>query len=118
MSSCNKAYGIYTGKAKVKYSEVRKRKDKIVKSFRKSVRNSLESNENIKLILGTASFNDKNEVKVKVKNGNIQRLMSQYIFINTGVRAAIPLITGLENIDYLTSETIMDQKKSLIIWLF
>ena len=111
LASRSKDYGIHTGKVKVKLNEIKKRKDKIVKNFRERGKKSLESNKNIKLIFGTASFADKNEIKVKLKDRSIQRFQSQNIFINTGARPMIPDINGLKKIKYFHSETIMDVKQ-------
>ncbi|MDQ3020944.1 MAG: mercuric reductase [Bacteroidota bacterium] len=111
LASRSKDFGIYTGKIKVNFAEVIKRKDKIVKIFRDSVIKSLEENKNIKLILGTASFLSANEVGVKLKNGRTQKLQSKNIFINTGTTPFIPQVDGLDETRYFTSESLMNIKK-------
>ncbi len=109
--SRSKEFGIHTGKMKVKLDEVRKRKNLIVKTFREGGKKSLKDNKNINLIFGNASFINKNEVSVKSKENNVRKLQSRYIFINTGASPMIPDISGLKDIKFLTSETIMDLNK-------
>jgi pyruvate/2-oxoglutarate dehydrogenase complex dihydrolipoamide dehydrogenase (E3) component len=45
-------YGVHTGKVKVNLKEVKKRKDKIVAQFRKSIEKSFEEAKNLTLIYG------------------------------------------------------------------
>jgi pyruvate/2-oxoglutarate dehydrogenase complex dihydrolipoamide dehydrogenase (E3) component len=101
------AYGIKAGKHALSLKAIVKRKDKIVSGFRKGSRESLEKQKNIKLFFGTASF--VNEKTVSVTKNNIRtELTSGTIIIDTGAKPVIPQINGLNNVDYLTSETILD----------
>jgi mercuric reductase len=58
----------------------------------------LESMPNTKFIQGNAKFRSQNEIEV---NGKILR--AKNILIATGSSAAVPLIKGIESVDYLTN---------------
>lgn len=101
-------YGINTGEASVNMEEVIKRKQKVVDMFREGSEKGLEQSENIDLIRGEARFTDDRTVQVDLDDGDAIELTSPRIFINTGLRPRIPDVDGLQNIDYLTSTSIME----------
>ncbi|MDD3150520.1 MAG: NAD(P)/FAD-dependent oxidoreductase, partial [Candidatus Gastranaerophilales bacterium] len=57
--------------------------------------------EKVKIIKGVAEFVDKHTVKV-----NDTKVSAKKIFIATGTKPFIPSIDGIEDIEYLTNETI------------
>ena len=63
----------------------------------------MDSRKTLHLYRGQGRFLDQHRVKV---NGNI--LESPRIFINTGTRPSTPRIEGLDSIDWLTNESIME----------
>ncbi len=79
------------------------RKEKIVQSFRSGQQRSVEKRPNLHLYRGHAQFADSHRVAV-----GGQTLEGERIFINTGARAAIPRIEGLEAAGYLTNASIME----------
>ncbi len=103
-------YGIKGSSFKVKMNEVRKRKEQIVKSFRKGTKRRLEGNKNLFFFEGEAYFEGKNTIAVK-KNNSKTVIRGKKVFVNTGCRPAIPSIEGIEKISYLDSTSIMDLKK-------
>ncbi len=91
-------------KAKVNLKAVKKRKDKLVNQYRTGIRDSLADSPQISMIRGTATFLDKNRIKVG------SRILHSYkIFINVGARARIP--EGFEDLDYLTNSSILQLEK-------
>ena len=104
-------YGVSAGKVKVDLKKIMERKDGIVKEFRDGSEKALKDNKNIELIFGTASFISKYEIIIKLKNGTTKNITSNKIFINTGAIPFIPNIKGIEKIEYLTSESIMELQK-------
>ncbi|NBC03957.1 MAG: FAD-dependent oxidoreductase, partial [Bacteroidetes bacterium] len=67
---------------------------------------------------GEASFVDTNTLTIKQKNGEEKNITARYFFICTGAKAFVPPIKGIENIDYLTNESLFeidDLPKKLII---
>jgi len=98
-------YGVHLGKEKVKLHEVIKRKEKIVESFRDSGLKGIKKPRGLDLIRGEARFTE-----VKPKKGRARKLSADKIFINTGGRPATPPVTGLKEIDFLDSTSIMELK--------
>lgn len=90
-----------------------RRKDRIVNRMRASGYNSLTDNKNVTLFEGEASFAGPKEVLV-----GSDTIRSERIVIAAGARPLIPALDGLEEVDYLTSTTIIELQelpKSLII---
>ena len=81
-------------------------KDLLVEKLRSDKYIDLISTYNIKLIKGEARFINENEIEV---NGN--KYKSKRFLIATGASPFIPTIKGLDNVDYLTSTSILDLKE-------
>ena len=97
-------YGVDIGQGvKVDMAQVKARKDAIVAKSRNGVANWLESLENGTVYRGHARF-----VDLKTLSVNDQTLTAEKIIINTGGRASIPPIPGLEKVPYLTNSTLLD----------
>lgn len=101
-------YGIQTGKVKVDFAAVKKRKDKVVQQFREGVQEGLEKAKHVTLIRGEASFSGSKEVVVAIDEGGEQTLSAERIFINTGTSASAPDLDGLDEVDWLTSTDLLD----------
>lgn len=57
---------------------------------------------------GEASFLDEHTLKINDGNGGEKTITSRYFFICTGGRAAVPPIKGIENVNYLTNESLFE----------
>jgi pyruvate/2-oxoglutarate dehydrogenase complex dihydrolipoamide dehydrogenase (E3) component len=101
-------YGVHTGEVKVNMKEVKKRKDKIVEQFRKSVQDSLDKAENLTLIRGEANFTSSKVLEIKLTEGGSQQIQAENIFIDCGSSPMIPAIEGLSDVTYLTSTSIIE----------
>jgi pyruvate/2-oxoglutarate dehydrogenase complex dihydrolipoamide dehydrogenase (E3) component len=88
--------------------KIKKRKDDLVLKSREGNQKGIEATKNLDLIFGEAAFTGDKAIAVKQKNGKKQELKADLIFINTGAKAFIPDIEGINDITYLTSTTIMD----------
>jgi len=100
-------YGVATGPVNVNLAQVRERKQKIVERFRSGAEQALDAIAGLDVIRGNASFIDARNVKVE-RAGVAQRLKADKIFINTGAKAVIPPIDGLERVPFLDSTSIME----------
>lgn len=100
--------GITTNGYTVDINTIISRTKKVVESFRDGSRKGLEDTENLSLIFGKASFIDKKEIQVELKDGSKEIITADKIFIDVGGRPFIPDITGLKDIPYLTSTTILE----------
>lgn len=103
--------GVETAAITVDLRKIKQRKDSIVESFRAASQQGLEATEGLELIFGEASFSGNKQLTVVTADGSTEILTADWIFINTGTKTSIPKIKGLENIDYLTSTTILDLEK-------
>jgi pyruvate/2-oxoglutarate dehydrogenase complex dihydrolipoamide dehydrogenase (E3) component len=101
-------YGVLTGPVSVDQAVVRERKRRIADSFSEGNRRGLERTEGLDLILGEASFASPSELEVRLQDGRMTRLTADRIFINVGLRPAVPSVPGLQSIDYLDSTSVME----------
>lgn len=101
-------YGVQTGAVAVDQTVVRRRKRDIVESFRGGSRKGLERWEDLDLIMGEARFTGPKTVTVALNDGGERELQADTIVINTGARPRIPDLSGLSDVPYLDSTSIME----------
>lgn len=83
-------------------------KRRLTGMLRKKNFDKLDTNPNVTVLHGEASFLDPHHVLVRTPTGE-QRVEAEQIFINTGARPFIPPIPGLrESRAFTVSETLMD----------
>ena len=97
-------YG-FTGAGEIKadMKRIKARKDDIVSQSNRGVERSLKSRKNCTVYEGHGRFVAPHEVMV-----GSETLRSDRIFLDVGGRAAIPKISGLDSVSYLTNSTMMD----------
>ena len=103
--------GVNISGAEVDFKKVIARKDEIVKSFQASAQKGIESTDDLDLIMGEAVFSAEKELTITNAKGKKEIVTADLIFINTGAKTIIPDIKGLDEVDYLTSTTILDLKE-------
>jgi pyruvate/2-oxoglutarate dehydrogenase complex dihydrolipoamide dehydrogenase (E3) component len=97
-------YGVdIGGPLKVDMKRVKARKDEIVSSSRNGVMGWMEGLENVTVHRGHARFTGPKTVSV---NGEV--LEAEKVIINTGGRALIPAMPGLNRVPYLTNSSMME----------
>ncbi|MEJ5961687.1 mercuric reductase [Pedobacter immunditicola] len=111
LASRSQNLGIDISLYTVNFKKIMARKDAIVSQFRNGSIKGIEETKNLYLRYGTAEFTANNEIRVADKKGNSEALSGKYIFINTGTRPSIPEIEGLNDINYLTSTSILALKE-------
>ncbi|MCC0655931.1 NAD(P)/FAD-dependent oxidoreductase [Clostridioides sp. ES-S-0123-01] len=82
--------------AQIEYAKAIEKKETLVTKLREANYNKLNSNDNVTIFTGMATFIDENTVEVKTEN-EVYELVSEKIFINTGSKSFIPNIEGIEN---------------------
>lgn len=107
----SKDLGINIKNYKVDMKQIKARKDGIVSLFRDSSEDGIKKTKGIDLIFGEASFTGEKTISIKLKGGGRRVLKAELIFMNTGCRAIIPDIDGINDIDYLTSTTMLELDK-------
>ncbi|MBV8438852.1 MAG: mercuric reductase [Silvibacterium sp.] len=100
-------YGVRTGPISIDLGRVRERKREIVESFRSGNIKRL-TGENMELIYGIAEFAGPKTLHVDLRDGGSRTLEADWIFLNTGLRAAVPTMPGLRDIPLLNNESIME----------
>jgi pyruvate/2-oxoglutarate dehydrogenase complex dihydrolipoamide dehydrogenase (E3) component len=101
-------YGVRTGPVDVDLASVLQRKNAIVSRFRDGVQAALEGADNVELIFGHAAFEGPHALAVKLTAGGSRRLAAAHVFINSGTRAAIPPIPGLDQLPFLDATSILE----------
>jgi pyruvate/2-oxoglutarate dehydrogenase complex dihydrolipoamide dehydrogenase (E3) component len=97
-------YGVAIGgPIAVNMKAVKARKDAIVAPSRNGVERSLKTLENCTVFQGHGQFVGPKQVKV-----GETVLEAEQIFINVGGRPAVPPMSGLDQVPYLTNESMMD----------
>lgn len=96
-------FGFRTGEITIDMKRVKARKDDIVSRSNRGVAHSLKNLERCRVYEGHAQFVSPREVQI-----NDEVLSSDRLFINVGARAAVPEISGLDQVDYLTNSSMMD----------
>ncbi|ARD46973.1 dihydrolipoyl dehydrogenase [Sporosarcina sp. P37] len=105
-------WGITTGEVSIDFPKLMKRKDQVVTALVQGIQYLVKKNE-ITLFHGTASVNQEQIITV-----NEQQLQTENLIVSTGSRPFVPPIPGLEQVDYLTTDTFFDIQKlpaSLVI---
>lgn len=103
--------GIDIPSYEVNFKAIMARKSTIVEQFRGGAEAGIEKTENLTLVLGEAKFVDDHTLYIDSKDGNFENYTARHIFINTGASPVIPDIEGVNEIDYLTSTTILELKE-------
>jgi pyruvate/2-oxoglutarate dehydrogenase complex dihydrolipoamide dehydrogenase (E3) component len=101
-------FGVSTGPVEVDLAAVRRRKERVVTSFRSGIERGLERTEGVELVRGHGRFAGPKEVAVDLVAGGERRLRSEHLFVNTGTRAAVPPLAGLSSVPFLDNTTIME----------
>jgi pyruvate/2-oxoglutarate dehydrogenase complex dihydrolipoamide dehydrogenase (E3) component len=91
------------GPVTVDWARIKARKDAIVAPSRVAVERSLRQTAGITVIEGPARFVAAHEISVE---GRVLR--SDRIFLDVGGRPSVPPVAGLETVEYVTSNTVMD----------
>ncbi|WP_229216366.1 mercuric reductase [Dyadobacter sp. 3J3] len=100
--------GIHVGGYTVDLHEILGRKNEVVLRMRGGSEKGILKTENLDLIYGTATFTGDKEITVKLNTGETQVLTADQFFLNVGEYPSIPEVEGIEEIEYLTSTTIME----------
>ena len=102
-------YGVRGGGAvTVDLARVRERKRRIVESFREGSRSSLVATEGLELRGATARFVGPRTLDLLAPDGSLERVEAGEVFLNVGARPRMPELSGLPEVPFLTSTSIME----------
>ncbi len=110
-TAANSAHmGVKVKNIKIDMTLIKKRKDEIVLNARNGSEKALNKIAGLDLLYGEASFTGDKTIAVKMQN-TTKHIKAELIFINTGTETFIPEIEGLNDINYLTSTSILELNK-------
>jgi pyruvate/2-oxoglutarate dehydrogenase complex dihydrolipoamide dehydrogenase (E3) component len=102
--------GVQVGGAiSVDLAAVKARKDEIIGQSRDGVEKWLRGTKNVSVFKGHARFTGPHTLAISGPDGNLlDEISADEIFINTGTRAVVPPLDGLERIRYYTNSNLLD----------
>ncbi|MFM0223460.1 FAD-containing oxidoreductase [Paraburkholderia dipogonis] len=102
--------GVQVGGAiSVDLAAVKARKDEIIGQSRDGVEKWLRGTKNVSVFNGHARFTGPHALAISGPDGNLlDEISADEIFINTGTRAVVPPLDGLERIRYYTNSNLLD----------
>ncbi len=99
-------WGVRSGRVEVDLSFVVDRKNAVVQRSRDGQERNVTRHPSLRLYRGQAHFVSSHQVQV-----GDEILQSERIFIDTGTRPHPPKLSGLDTIDYLTNESLMELRE-------
>jgi len=106
LAKVNSFTGLQTSAGEVELAPLIKQKNELVSELQNQKYIDLIDEYGIDLIEGEAKFINENTVKVNGMN-----FSAKHFLIATGASPSLPLISGLEEVEYLTSTTLFELKK-------
>ncbi|MCA9914452.1 MAG: FAD-dependent oxidoreductase, partial [Anaerolineae bacterium] len=103
-------FGIHTGEVHVDLAAVMDRKNRVVDNSRTGLTQWLESVDNLDILRGWASFDGKEGDLFRVRIGE-ETHTAERVYLNTGTRARILPVDGLDDVDYLDNVSLMDLRE-------
>jgi pyruvate/2-oxoglutarate dehydrogenase complex dihydrolipoamide dehydrogenase (E3) component len=88
--------------------KVRARKRAMVNTFREGSRRSLEETDGLDLYRAEARFTGQKTLSLTAADATEFIVTAEVIFVNTGGRPSVPEISGLSDVPYLDSTSIME----------
>lgn len=103
-------YGVLvSGEISVDLAKVKARKDEIIGASRDGVEAWLRHADNVTVFTGHARFTGPHTLSLTDRDGRVfETLEADEIFINTGTRAVVPTIDGIDRIQYHTNASLLE----------
>jgi len=102
-------YGLNSIEPKFSFRQVMERVHKVIRAI--APHDSVEryTDLGVEILEGYARIVDPWTIEVKFSNGSRQRLTTRSIVIATGARPFVPPLPGIEDVGYVTSDTLWDE---------
>lgn len=102
-------YGVdIGGEITIDMARVKARKDEVIGASRDGIEKWLRGTPNMTVFKGHGRFTGPHALSIEDDDGATQDIHADMIFINTGTRATVPRIDGLDGVSYLTNSTILE----------
>ncbi|APA84426.1 FAD-containing oxidoreductase [Paraburkholderia sprentiae WSM5005] len=101
--------GVQVGSVSVDLAAVKARKDQIIGQSRNGVEKWLRGTQNVTVFNGHARFTSARTLVISGRDGQLlNELSADEVFINTGTRAVVPPLEGIQRIPYYTNSTLLE----------
>ena len=107
----SREFGIRDARAEFDFAEVMERVQRVIKTVAPHDSAERYTELGVEVIEGTAKIVSPWEVEVTRNDGERERLTTRSIVIATGARPFVPPIPGIEDVGYLTSDTVWDLRQ-------
>lgn len=101
-----KKLGIYANVVRIDFASTMERMRRVVKNGQKYMLKEIRNSKNLDFYNEQGHFIDESVLEVKSN-----KIRGRKIFIVSGARPFIPPVKGLDKIEYLTNETVLDLRK-------
>lgn len=102
-------YGLLDGQPNIDFKNVMKHVGEVRNEvYHDADRPEIFEDMGIEVVHGSASFTDAHTIKIKLKKGGIRTVSSKKFIIATGAKPFVPSISGIEEVDYLTNESLFE----------
>ncbi|MEP7346950.1 MAG: FAD-dependent oxidoreductase, partial [Gemmatimonadaceae bacterium] len=99
-------FGIRHAEAEFDFADVMERVQRVIRAVEPHDSVDRYTSLGVDVVQGEARIVTPWEVEITRLDGTVQRLTTRSIVIATGARPSVPPIPGIENVDYLTSDTV------------
>ena len=99
-------FGIRTGPAEVDFAAAMERVQRVIEAIEPHDSVERYTGLGVDVASGTARITSPWQVQITHSDGHLETLSTRSIVIATGGRPFVPPLAGLEQVDYLTSETV------------
>jgi pyruvate/2-oxoglutarate dehydrogenase complex dihydrolipoamide dehydrogenase (E3) component/uncharacterized membrane protein YdjX (TVP38/TMEM64 family) len=107
----SREFGIREASAEFDFAEVMERVQRVIKTVEPHDSVERYTELGVEVIEGTAKIVSPWEVDITRSDGAVQRLTTRSIVIAAGARPFVPPIPGIEEVGYLTSDTVWDLRQ-------
>jgi pyruvate/2-oxoglutarate dehydrogenase complex dihydrolipoamide dehydrogenase (E3) component/uncharacterized membrane protein YdjX (TVP38/TMEM64 family) len=106
----SQTYGIRSMTAEVDFADVMERVQRVIRTIEPHDSPERYRSLGVDVVAGDATIRSPWEVEVRTADG-VRRLTTRNIVIATGARPLVPPIPGLEDVGYLTSDSVWDLRE-------
>jgi pyruvate/2-oxoglutarate dehydrogenase complex dihydrolipoamide dehydrogenase (E3) component/uncharacterized membrane protein YdjX (TVP38/TMEM64 family) len=111
-------FGIRSARADFDFAEVMERVQRVIRKIEPHDSAERYTGLGVEVVEGTAKLVSPWEVEIRRNGGGTERLITRSIVLATGARPFVPPIPGIENVGYLTSDTVWslrEQPRRLLV---
>jgi pyruvate/2-oxoglutarate dehydrogenase complex dihydrolipoamide dehydrogenase (E3) component/uncharacterized membrane protein YdjX (TVP38/TMEM64 family) len=107
----SREFGIREARAEFDFADVMERVQRVIRTVEPHDSAQRYTELGVDVIAGTAKIVSPWEVEIKRDDGGIQRLATRAIVIAAGARPFVPPIPGIDEVGYLTSDTVWNLRQ-------